>query len=107
MAAKVPPEMAEKIEEYRAERGLNTSQAMREVMEEGFDSMEEGNKVTLPITLMWIGSVVLATTTFDIEVLVTSGAFLGGLLMAVGFALSRPEFGGFLERLHRDRGASE
>jgi len=40
LSAKVPPDLKERIEEHRDEHGLNQSQAIRRLIEDGFESAE-------------------------------------------------------------------
>jgi len=40
LAAKVPPDLSDRIEEYRERHGLNKSQAIRRLIEDGFESDE-------------------------------------------------------------------
>lgn len=57
VAAKVPPDLAEQVEEYREEHGLNKSQAMRRLIEDGLEQEErpEGLLITKPAALALIG----------------------------------------------------
>ena len=57
VAAKLPPDLIEQIEDYREEHGLNRSQAIRRLVEDGLDHEEQpqGIVVTKPAALSLIG----------------------------------------------------
>lgn len=57
IAAKVPKDMAEEIEEYRAEHDLNTSQAMRRLVEDGIDAQEPDRTIPASYVLLLTGAV--------------------------------------------------
>lgn len=59
MAAKVPRDMADDIEEYRAEHDLNTSQAMRRLVEDGLEAQEPDRSVPLSHVMMVSGAFLL------------------------------------------------
>lgn len=62
VAAKLPPDLAEQVEEYREEHGLNKSQAFRRLVEDGLEHEEQpqGIVVTKPAALALIGWFLIA-----------------------------------------------
>lgn len=86
VSSKVPPDLKERIETYQEEHGLNRSQAVRRLIEEGIDSHENPHTITLPTMLVWVGSVLLATAYITVE----SGPVgpLGAAMALGGFVLA-------------------
>lgn len=62
VAAKLPPDLAEQVEEYREEHGLNKSQAFRRLVEDGLEHEDQpqGIVVTKPAAVSLIGWFLIA-----------------------------------------------
>lgn len=61
LGAKVPDDLSERIEEYREDHGMNTSQAVRQLIRAGLDREDNPNTISLPLALLWFGTVAVAT----------------------------------------------
>lgn len=60
LGAKVPEDLSERIENYRNTHGLNTSQAIRQLVRIGLEAEENPHTITLPLLLIWFGTVAMA-----------------------------------------------
>lgn len=62
VAAKLPPDLAEQVEQYREDHGLNKSQAFRRLVEDGLEHEEQpqGIVVTKPAAIALIGWFLIA-----------------------------------------------
>lgn len=87
-ATKVPEGMAERIEKYREEHGLSKSQAIRNLIDEGYESVYGGIRLSFPSALLWLGSLILMESVIEIETLIADGIFFGTALVGLGLAAS-------------------
>lgn len=87
-ATKVPEGMAEKIEEYREEHGLSKSQAIRNLIDEGYNSVYGGVQFSATLGVVWLGSLILMQSVVEIETKWGNGVVIGTALIGLGLAAS-------------------
>ena len=77
--AKFPKPMLDRLDDYAEERDLNRSQAIRQLVEDGFEAQEEsGPQFTLPLYITWLGTMAAAAGLLDASQTVG----IGGLVIA-------------------------
>lgn len=81
VAAKLPPDLVEQVEEYREEHGLNKSQAIRRLVEDGLEQEDQSREIILtkPAAVALIGWFLVAVD----WVTVTPGQPVGWLGVAL------------------------
>lgn len=97
LGAKVPEDLSERIEEYRATHGLNTSQTIRQLVRIGLEAEENPHTITLPLVLLWFGTLAIAT-----QYASASGLFgpAGIVTAAAGIALLNDDIRDWFNNLH-------
>lgn len=84
IGSKVPEALSERIEEYEDEHDLNTSQAVRQLVRAGLEAENTAHTVSLPVLLLWAGSLFLTAAYADAGGLIGPA---GAVALLAGIAL--------------------
>ena len=82
VSAKVPEQLADRVDDYAEDHDLNRSQAVRSLVEEGLEAETTPDTISLPTVLAAVGLFLWFAAFTEISASPTAGA-AGGVLVLV------------------------
>jgi metal-responsive CopG/Arc/MetJ family transcriptional regulator len=96
ISAKVPTSLKDEIEEYRMDREMNRSHAIRELVKDGMEA--EANTLDFYGFLFYMGLILAVSAFVDAE---STAGYAGLILMTMGLVLSRDRVQDLLNELRQ------